>query len=352
MTTNLKMNYTRNQEESWTIKMDGSHIDVIKKSLVADGMPEEGVKQTLNNAAEILSYCPNPQGENEEKTTGIVIGKVQSGKTSNFIALTALAFDNGYNIITVFGGTKNILVTQNRTRVEQYFQNSRDVLVLDSVNYKDRLKATEIKQFIRMGKKVVIVVLKTSAQINYIRENIFSDIEIKEWPTLIIDDEGDEASLNGLVKKNKKTATYKAIETLKFTLSRHCFVSVTATPQANMLISAVDVLSPDFGILVNPGKGYCGLDVFHSSERYTVTIPDSESTLLDEGVPESFVDALSMFFVACGIQKKRSGLPGEKISMLIHPSHLKNDHGKVFSKVKSIVDEWRDFLSNSEDIAY
>lgn len=37
MTTNLKMNYTRNQEESWTIKMDGSHIDVIKKSLVADG---------------------------------------------------------------------------------------------------------------------------------------------------------------------------------------------------------------------------------------------------------------------------------------------------------------------------
>ena len=236
--------------------------------------------------------------------------------------------------------------------MEQYFQNSRDVLVLDSVNYKDRLKATEIKQFIRMGKKVVIVVLKTSAQINYIRENIFSDIEIKEWPTLIIDDEGDEASLNGLVKKNKKTATYKAIETLKFTLSRHCFVSVTATPQANMLISAVDVLSPDFGILVNPGKGYCGLDVFHSSERYTVTIPDSESTLLDEGVPESFVDALSMFFVACGIQKKRSGLPGEKISMLIHPSHLKNDHGKVFSKVKSIVDEWRDFSSNSEDIAY
>ena len=352
MTTNIEMNYSRNQEGTWMIKMDGSHMNVIEKSLIADGMPDEGVNQTLNNAAEILSYCPDPQSENEDKSTGIVIGKVQSGKTSNFIALTALAFDNGYNIITVFGGTKNILVTQNKTRVEQYFQDSNDVLVLDTVDYKDQLKAPVIKQFIKMRRKIVIVALKTPAQINYIRENIFSDVDIKEWPTLIIDDEGDEASLNGLVKKNKKTATYKAIEDLKNTLSKHCFVSVTATPQANMLINALDVLSPDFGVLVNPGKGYCGLDVFHSSEKYTVTIPDDESTLLDEGVPESFVDALAMFFVACGIQKKRSGSYGEKMSMLVHPSHLKNDHDKVFSKVKSIVDEWRDFSSNSEDIAY
>ena len=41
---------------------------------------------------------------------GIVIGKVQSGKTSNFIALTALAFDNKYNIAVILGGNKNNLL--------------------------------------------------------------------------------------------------------------------------------------------------------------------------------------------------------------------------------------------------
>lgn len=48
---------------------------------------------------------------------GIVIGKVQSGKTSNFIALTALAFDNKYNIAVILGGNKNNLLNQNANRI-------------------------------------------------------------------------------------------------------------------------------------------------------------------------------------------------------------------------------------------
>ena len=110
-------------------------------------------------------------------------------------------------------------------------------------------------------------------------------------------------------------------------------MSITATPQANLLIDTLDVLSPDFGILVDPGKGYCGLDVYHSDTTYTRKIPDSETSLLDDGIPQSFIDAISMFFVACAIYKNRGMKPGDKLSMLIHPSQLKADHEKVFKKV-------------------
>ena len=352
MSDNIGVRYINTEDMPWTIDVDGRFVNVIKQSLSDDGMPDEGISQTINNAAEILGYCPDTTTTESCSKTGIVIGKVQSGKTSNFIALTAMAFDNGYDVVTVFGGTKNILVRQNRTRITEYFNKAQEVYVLDSVDYKSQLTAANIKQFIRMGKKVIIVALKHPKHINPIREDIFSDPVLADHATLIIDDEGDEASLNGLVKKNKKTATYLAIEKLKQQLDKHAFVSVTATPQANLLIDALDVLSPEFGVLVNPGKGYCGLDVFHSDDTYTVTIPETEDSLLDDGVPESFIKALSMYFVACGIHKSRYNNPGEKMSMLVHPSHLVKDHTVVHKKVLGIIDDWRQVAANRTDLAY
>lgn len=348
----ITMNYINTGDMPWIIEMDGRFINVIRDSLSNDGMPEEGVSQTINNAAEILGYCPDTTCLESSKKTGIVIGKVQSGKTSNFIALTALAFDNGYNVVTVFGGTKNILVTQNRTRIKDYFDKANDVYVLDTVDYKEQLTASTIKQFIKMGKKVIIVALKHPKHINFIREEVFCDDDLSRQATLIVDDEGDEASLNGLVKKNKKTATYRAIEQLKNQLNRHAFVSVTATPQANLLIDALDVLSPEFGVLVNPGEGYCGLNVFHSDDTYTMSISPNEDSLLDDGIPESFVKALSMFFVACAIHKSRYSEPIEKMSMLVHPSHLLKDHRVVQKKVEGIISDWRQIASNRNDVAY
>ena len=337
--------------EVWTIKRDGRYMRAIREYLIDDGIPEDSVDEITNNAVNTLGYCPNPKGEAHCAKTGIVIGKVQSGKTSTFISITALAFDNGYDIVVVFGGTKKPLVKQNHDRIEEYFKRAEDVIVLDTTEYREQLTEKNICQFIKMGRKIVIVVLKSPAQINYVAENVFDD-ELTNSPTLIIDDEGDEASLNTLVNKNKKSSTYRAIESMKNRVRKHCFISVTATPQANILIDTLDILSPDFGVLVDPGKGYCGLDVFHGDEKYTMRIPENEQSLLDEGIPLSFETALSMFFVACAISKQRGKEPGEKLSMLIHPSQLKADHKKVFDKLCNMVKEWEDTAKNRKDIAY
>ena len=352
MSDSIEMNYYEPETTTWTVNLDGRYMSAVQNYLLADGIPLEGVTRIVSNAAQTLSYCPYPEGNGTCQKTGIVIGKVQSGKTSNFISITALAFDNNYDIVIVFGGTKKPLVKQNRDRIKEYFEATKDVLVLDTTDFKDQLTAQKMHQFNKMNKKVVVVALKSPTQINYIADNIFSDPTLAEKPVLIIDDEGDEASLNTLVKKGKKSSTYKAIENLKARLNRHCFLSITATPQANLLIDTLDVLSPDFGVLVDPGNGYCGLDVYHSDNKYTKKIPDNETSLLDDGIPQSFIEAISMFFVACAIYKNRGMKPGDKLSMLVHPSQLKADHEKVFNKVEGLINDWCQKSENKRDIAY
>ena len=352
MSNHIEMNYGEIGHDTWAINLDGKYAAAIHNYLESDGIPTEGVDKIIDNAALALSYCPNPIMNDKCQKTGLVIGKVQSGKTSSFISIAALAFDNGYSIVLVLGGTKKPLVKQNRDRIKEYFASTKDVLVLDTTDNKDELNARKIYRKVKTGKKIIIVALKNATKINYLMNNVFNTPDLNEKATLIIDDEGDEASLNTLVSKGRKSSTYKAIENLKGILNRHCFLSITATPQANLLIDTLDILSPDFGVLVDPGHGYCGLDVFHSSDRYIKKIEDSETSLLDAGIPPSFIKAISMFFVACAIFKKRGMEPEDKMSMLIHPSQKKADHELVYKKVDELVAEWIEKSDNKNDIAY
>ena len=174
------------------------------------------------------------------KTTagrGIVIGKVQSGKTSNFIALTALAFDNNYNIAVILGGNKNNLLNQNADRIKRYFKNvDEEKLVILTTNQNETLlQSDNIKRFMHEGRKVIIVGLKHQKHINKIK-NVFENTLLSNEPTLIIDDEGDQATLNTKVFSNNMSTIYKSVIELKSKINKHCFISITATPQANILI--------------------------------------------------------------------------------------------------------------------
>lgn len=289
---------------------------------------------------------------------GIVIGKVQSGKTSNFIALTALAFDNKYNIAIILGGNKNNLLNQNADRIKKYFKNidSEKLVILTTNQNETLLQSDNIKQFINEGRKVIIVGLKHQKHINEIAK-IFENTSLSDEPTLIIDDEGDQATLNTKVFSDNMSAIYKSVIELKNKINRHCFISITATPQANILINTVDLLSPDFGILVYPGEEYCGLNEFHGEDqdKYIKVIPDSEESLIEsDGLPLSFYNAFADFFVGGALRQYRGD--NGKHAMLIHPSQRKIDHQIVIEKIKSILEDWRDKarikISKSNDISY
>ena len=338
---------------------------VFKEMMKSDhSMTEEIVNNVFMNASSILNECPNPKGQNEFKKTGIVIGKVQSGKTSNFIALLALAFDNGYNLGVVIGGNTTELLTQNVNRIKSSFNVPVDKLVvLHSKDNHNKITPEIIRSFIDNGRKVLIVTLKspqvkTKKHMSRVSE-LFDDPVMCNENTIIIDDEGDQATLNSKAYEKdieKHLAqTYKVAIEIKEKIKRHCFISITATPQANILIKTTDVLSPDFGKLIYPGRGYCGLSVFHGEEqdKYVKTIPEEEDSLIDSnsGIPESFYDALSSFYVSNAIRKSRGDMKVH--SMLIHPSMKKFDHAKVEEKVNKLVKQWQIYAKNGiRDLGY
>ncbi|MDR1699652.1 MAG: Z1 domain-containing protein [Lachnoclostridium sp.] len=344
MNHTLAMNIVARLNAPWCIDCAGYFKGNIAAQLLDDDIPQEAVDIIFGNAADILSQCPNPNSSISNTKTGIVVGKVQSGKTSNFIALTALSFDNGYGVNIVLGGNKKNLLGQNVQRIEGYYKNvgSTDKLaILNTQQNKSLLNAQTIRNFISEGRKIVIVGLKHPQHINKIAE-IFDDAVLRDVPTLIIDDEGDQATLNTKVNKEQMSSTYEAVINLKKKLIRHCFISITATPQANILIETWDKLSPDFGNLVYPGDEYCGLHEFHGENQDTLIriITEDEPNLLDEeGVPDSFYDSLAAFFVGGALRKYRG--EDKNHSMLIHPSQKKFDHKRVIDKVTAVVDDWQ-----------
>lgn len=359
-----KFKKTENSHNTFgPIKTEGFFITNVAKKMKEDNkdLSDEAINSIINNAAEVLNHCPNPYGKDEFKKTGLMIGKVQSGKTSNFISVLALAFDNGYNIGVVIGGNTTELLNQNTDRIRSSFNVDKEhLIVLNSKENQQLINANDIRDFLINGYKVIIVCLKSPQEKNkkHMSEvlSIFDDKFLANETTLIIDDEGDQATLNSKKKsretddkeiEKKLSATYKVAIDFKSKIKRHCFLSVTATPQANILIKTEDILSPDFCCLVPPGKGYCGLSVFHGLEqdKYIKVIPDSEDSLIDSdsGIPESFFDALSAFFVSNAIRRSRGD--HKTHSMLIHPSVKKFDHDYVAKKVNKIIKKWKETVA-------
>ena len=341
----------------WSISVDGFFRKSVENRMLADDMTEEAIDSIFNNAARILGRCPNPNIQEQVAETGIVIGKVQSGKTSNFISVLALAFDNGYDIAIVLGGNTLNLLKQNASRISSAFSvDTEKLTVLKTNDNKTLINPARIKDFIENGRKVIIVGLKHNKHIDQIAE-IFDNEFLADKSVLIVDDEGDQATLNTRAYQQSISTTYASVLNLKSKLKSHCFLSVTATPQANILIEAFDTLSPDFGELVYPGEGYCGLQEFHgeNADRYIKEIPESEPNLLDGmGVPESVYQAMALFFVGNAIRRSRGDMGTH--AMLIHPSQKKFDHRVVEQKIQSILDEWKSKaktrLAGKKDISY
>lgn len=63
----------------------------------------------------------NPKVDIGFDKKGLVVGQVQSGKTSNYIGLICKAADAGYNLIIILAGMHNNLRTQTQLRIDEGF---------------------------------------------------------------------------------------------------------------------------------------------------------------------------------------------------------------------------------------
>ncbi len=342
-------------------KPDGSYK---KKGITAKGAA------TLREETEhILSRCNPHDAVGNVETTHLVVGYVQSGKTMSFTGLTALALDNHYRMVVYLAGSKTNLLDQTSKRLKKD-------LIKDDVNNREVFKIhkdpkiddlDQIVGNLYLDNTILLVpILKHHKHIQDLTTIFKSNdfIEAMEGETvLIIDDEADQASLNSYGRKNSKKAeeeeeeksrTYDAILKMRSALPGNTYIQYTATPQANILISMKDMLSPKSHTLLTPGEGYIGGRLYFGRGenhdlyrgRLIQEIPSNEVFHKTKNplnrMPKSLKDALMMHILAVAIvvkYLKRDGV--NYLSMMVHPATEKK-YNSMFKKwIDNQLKSWR-----------
>lgn len=344
--------------------------DFLRRKEAAGEASADELHTVAFEAHRILGRCV-PPSEPRGEATGLVVGYVQSGKTLSFTTLTALARDNGYGIVILIAGTIDTLKSQSEERLIQdlglagdkpgqpwvHIANPAtgtsdfDALKLMVSRWKSKAVPT------RKKKTILITVLKQHQRLASLVECLaHKSLNLQGVPCLVIDDEADQASLNNFTAKNLKTrqnrvsANYREVTNLKSVLPHHTYIQYTATPQAPLLISLVDALSPDFAETLTPGAAYVGGSVlFAPRSPYAREIPTAEATAVASTypmTPPTLLAALRLFLLgACA--HALSGADSNR-SMMVHPSQQTAPHTQYLSWIKAPLLAWKEQLGNDE----
>ena len=257
-----------------------------------------------------------------EHVVSLLVGDVQSGKTSHMFGLMCAAADESFPIFILLT-TDNILLQQQTFQRAQ--RDLTDFCVCDETDY---------PKFIQNNLKTptVVVLKKNSRVLKQWKNNLASSHFCVGNPLFIIDDEADAASLNTLINKKRQSTINKNLEDIKHTSSSSIYLEVTGTPQANLLQTKQSGWKPYFIYYFKPGKGYIGGNTIFTDNNKIVRFTDNEEAqeiTEDDEFPENgLVKAvLSHLVSAAHIFLKG----GTVCNFLIHPSMRTADH-KIFSE--------------------
>lgn len=120
------------QTPSWVDTENWFYWSKYKDYLLSKYGPEEGlniVRSIDDSSTKILNLLQDPTLDEVSQRKGLVVGYVQSGKTSNMQALIAKAVDSGYKLIILLGGDKNNLRKQTQRRFDKEIFGKELVLI-------------------------------------------------------------------------------------------------------------------------------------------------------------------------------------------------------------------------------
>ena len=90
--------------------------------MLSNEYPVSVVRRLDETTRGILERLHDPESSGRCRSSGLVVGEVQSGKTQNFIGLACRAADMGYDFIVVLEpGIQNSLRSQTQLRIDAGF---------------------------------------------------------------------------------------------------------------------------------------------------------------------------------------------------------------------------------------
>lgn len=299
-----------------------SRIRNCKNSALADAIKkttEDIVPQYISN----FSF--------KDHVVSLLVGDVQSGKTSHMFGLMCAAADEGFvNFILLT--TDNIILQQ-----QTYKRAVNDLCDFCICDENDYLTFSQNN----LRKPAVIVLKKNTSVLKQWKNNLASTNFCVGNPLFIVDDEADAASLNTQVNKNRQSTINRDLEAIKKTSSSSIYMQVTGTPQSILLQTRQSGWKPYFIYYFKPGKGYLGGDFFFKEpvSKQIILTDDAEATdiIRDDEFPENGLKNALITHLITSAQIILKG--GDVCNFLIHPSVKIVQHSIFASKIGNYLNE-------------
>lgn len=325
-----------------------------------DKVAPEAARDTITSDATSILSSARVRKDERCNNVGLVVGRIQSGKTVSYEALIALSRDNGFSLVVVLSGISKVLLRQGHARLTNdlnkadptgwlFFTNADLDPINESTLKSVRENWADPNTPAKLKKTAVCVLLKHHGRIDSFTA-LCNEIGWSNQKVLIIDDEADQASLNTDNKSGLESPTYRNILELRNAFPHHAYLQYTATPQAPLLIAITDALSPNFVRVIDPGPNYAGgREFFGQPNRLVTAIPSSDIEALDLNIPsppDSLVKAFIEFLI--GAAHSLAADEGEVRSMLIHPSRTTDRHERFVNWIRKLRELWSDVISNED----
>jgi len=284
---------------------------------------------------------------------GMLLGKIQSGKTRGFVGVIAKAFDRGFDMAIVLTKGTKTLSAQTVRRLESDFAEfieDDEFLVVDIMNLPGTLRRSELRR------KVVIVAKKQARNLDKLITFIESHEDLQNRKVLLIDDEADLASVRFVRRPGDPTVNQGTIadqiDHLRDMTAGIAFLQVTATPYS-LYLQPQDYDEANTGYVFKPKRpaftkllpihsGYVGGDDYfgHFEEddprsKLIVEVAEQEqdalrradkrrisaNNVLETDNVSGLRRAIVTFVVAVGVrrwQQREGGERVKKYAMVIH----------------------------------
>ncbi len=219
---------------------------------------------------------------------GMLLGKIQSGKTRAFVGVIARGFDRGFDIAVVFTKGTKTLSAQTVARLSydlREFIDEDEVLVFDIMKQPGKLTKTEQRR------KLVIVAKKQTQNLERMIHFFDQDYpDLKGRKVLIVDDEADLASVRFVRKKNQDEVEQGKIadkmDAMRRLVGKVAYLQVTATPYSLYLQPESYENDDESGYVFKPKRpAFTELLPIHSG----YVGGDDHFLALPEGDPRSFL---------------------------------------------------------------
>lgn len=312
--------------------------------------------------------------ETSAQRPGILLGKIQSGKTRAFLGVMASAFDKGYDVAVILTKGTVSLAKQTLNRVQKDFAPflADDV---DSVHVFDIMALPQLTPY-ELGHKLIFVVKKEDDNLRRLLKAFEDFPALRGKKVLIIDDEADFASLTFRRKEGVISVGVIAgqIDVLRKLVKSASFLQVTATPYSLYLQPEEVALRdgsplflpkrPAFTEILPTHPDYVGGDYYFEKSSE----PDSTAFYFYEDVPVAERDALKLedrrrlriedilneknvatlrlavvnFVMGAAIrriQQQKEGQPTRKYSFLFHTEQARKSHDWQEQVITAIRDQ-------------